>query len=182
MRETEVLLLGKTRGFGALPPQLRVRQLTSRRVTPQQPQNLFRAATLNGLRATTLMLGGLSGADDVLDPGAAQAEANAALANDQRQTVVGQDVVIPGQPTPYDRGRIDAYTEVGTAAVEGATKALKVWIPLSLLSGALSAWHGYKRDRTAIAGWGWFTLGTMFPLITPAVAVAQGFGKSRRGG
>lgn len=48
---------------------------------------------------------------------------------------------------------------------------------LSLLSAAASGYHGYKRNESV--GWAivWFGLGGIFPVITPVIAVAQGFGK-----
>jgi len=48
---------------------------------------------------------------------------------------------------------------------------------LSLLSAAASGYHGYKRNQSI--GWGfvWFALGGMFPVFTPVIAVAQGYGK-----
>ena len=41
----------------------------------------------------------------------------------------------------------------------------------------LSAYHGYKRNRSV--GWAawWGLMGLIFPVVTPAVAIAQGFGK-----
>jgi hypothetical protein len=177
MQMTKVMLLGRT-GL----PQLRVQQMTSRRVTPQMPQNLFRAATLNGLGATRAILGKLAGPDEILDPWAANAQASGALDSMEHQETVQSTAVIPGQATSI--GGRDYSTGYGAAlrdVQDGTIRALKWWVPISLLSGMLSAYHGYKRDHTPIASFGWFTLGTMFPLITPAVAVAQGFGKSRRG-
>lgn len=52
------------------------------------------------------------------------------------------------------------------------------WRVLAAVSAGASAYHGYKRNRGAI-GWtiGWALLGGIFPIITPAVALAQGFGK-----
>jgi len=48
---------------------------------------------------------------------------------------------------------------------------------LTAASTALCAYHGYKRNSSF--GWGlaWGMLGDMFPIIAPAIAVAQGFGK-----
>lgn len=51
---------------------------------------------------------------------------------------------------------------------------------LSLLTAAsagVSAYHGYKRNNSV--GWAiaWGVLGSIFPVITPAVALAEGFGK-----
>lgn len=53
-------------------------------------------------------------------------------------------------------------------------------LTLSVVSSGASAYHGYKRNRGSV-GWavGWGVLGALFPIITPAVALAQGFGKSR---
>lgn len=52
---------------------------------------------------------------------------------------------------------------------------------LALGSAGLSGYHGYRRNR---GSWGWAlvwgSLGLLFPIITPAVAFAQGYGKRRR--
>lgn len=49
---------------------------------------------------------------------------------------------------------------------------------LVALSVGASAYHGYKRNHGSL-GWGvaWGALGGLFPVITPAIALAQGFGK-----
>jgi hypothetical protein len=57
------------------------------------------------------------------------------------------------------------------------------WGSLALLSGLISGYHGYVRDRGSFgSAVGWFTLGTMFPIITPAVAIfaRPGYAKPRR--
>jgi len=46
-------------------------------------------------------------------------------------------------------------------------------------SGALSLYHGYRRNNSLGWGLGWFALGTLFPVITPTVAFAQGFAKRK---
>lgn len=53
------------------------------------------------------------------------------------------------------------------------------WGLLSLGSTAVSAYHGYKRNDSI--GWGvaWGVLGGLFPVITPAIAAAQGIGKRK---
>jgi hypothetical protein len=50
---------------------------------------------------------------------------------------------------------------------------------LSTASMALSAYHGYKRNDSV--GWAlvWGLLGGTFPVITPVIAVAQGFGQEK---
>jgi hypothetical protein len=59
----------------------------------------------------------------------------------------------------------------------GWTMALGI---LSTASMAASAYHGYKRNNSV--GWAiaWGALGALFPVITPVVAVAQGYGKRSR--
>lgn len=53
-----------------------------------------------------------------------------------------------------------------------------MWI-LDTASAALSGYHGYRRNNSL--GWGiaWFALGGLFPIITPTIAFAQGFGKRK---
>ena len=54
-----------------------------------------------------------------------------------------------------------------------------VWGLISAASAGVSGYHGFRRNNSA--GWGiaWFILGGLFPVITPTVAFAQGFGKRR---
>lgn len=54
-----------------------------------------------------------------------------------------------------------------------------IWAGLSTVSMALGAYHGYKRDSSI--GWAlwWGLMGAMFPVITPTIALAQGFGKKK---
>jgi len=58
------------------------------------------------------------------------------------------------------------------------------WGILSTASFAASVYHGYKRNDSL--GWalGWGAMGALFPVITPTIALAQGFGqpKHARGG
>jgi hypothetical protein len=69
---------------------------------------------------------------------------------------------------------------------EGVPVQQPVMVPVSpilstayrlLLVAAVSGYHGYKRNNSI--GWGiaWFALGGIFPVITPTIAFAQGFGK-----
>lgn len=52
------------------------------------------------------------------------------------------------------------------------------WGGLGMLSSAVSAYHGFKRNKGSI-GWtiAWALLGGMFPIIVPVVAFAQGYAK-----
>jgi hypothetical protein len=51
---------------------------------------------------------------------------------------------------------------------------------LATASMAVSAYHGYKRNDSV--GWAlwWGLMGSMFPVITPVIAVAQGFGEPEK--
>lgn len=55
------------------------------------------------------------------------------------------------------------------------------WGLISTASMAASAYHGYKRNDSL--GWAlvWAFCGALFPVITPVIAVAQGFGEPKRG-
>lgn len=51
---------------------------------------------------------------------------------------------------------------------------------LDVASVGISAYHGYKRNNST--GWAiwWGLMGGLFPVITPAIAIAQGLGKRAR--
>ena len=51
---------------------------------------------------------------------------------------------------------------------------------LSIASAAASGYHGVRRNKGSI-GWGlwWFALGSLFPVVTPVIALAQGFAKPK---
>lgn len=57
---------------------------------------------------------------------------------------------------------------------------MNIWGAVTVASMAASAYHGYKRNGKSV-GWGigWGLLGSLFPIITPVVAVAEGFGKKK---
>lgn len=78
------------------------------------------------------------------------------------------------QPAPEFRGL--ANLTLNDPSVRMAMTAV------SIVSSAASAYHGYKRNDSV--GWAvaWGLLGAAFPVITPVVAVAQGYGKRARPG
>ncbi len=55
------------------------------------------------------------------------------------------------------------------------------WTLAGIASAGASAYHGYKRNNSV--GWAivWGLLGGIAPVITPAVAFAQGFGERKKG-
>lgn len=66
-------------------------------------------------------------------------------------------------------------------AVQPISTGLGIYAALATVSMAASAYHGYKRDQSI--GWAlvWGALGALFPVITPTIAIAQGFGKRAPG-
>ena len=68
----------------------------------------------------------------------------------------------------------------GLGADDTGTKTFETaWTVASVASSAAGAYHGYKRNKSV--GWAiwWALMGGIFPIITPAIAVAQGFGKEK---
>lgn len=53
------------------------------------------------------------------------------------------------------------------------------WALISGVSGLASLWHGYRRNNAL--GWGlmWGAMGVLFPVVTPVVGLAQGWGKRK---
>jgi hypothetical protein len=99
-------------------------------------------------------------------PGQSVADPNAPIVNDP--SWMSQTVDLPG-----------TYLDSTFMAKKGSLMALGT---LSLVSGLVSAYHGYRRDRGSLgSAVGWFVLGSAFPVITPAAAflMKPGFAKPR---
>lgn len=84
--------------------------------------------------------------------------------------VLGQE---PSEPPP-DPG------PPPTSASKASKASMAVGF-ISTASMAASAYHGYRRNQSV--GWAlaWGAAGALFPVITPVIAVAQGFGKRKAG-
>ncbi len=59
-------------------------------------------------------------------------------------------------------------------------EAMAFWEVASTASAAAGAYHGWKRNESV--GWAvwWGAMGALFPVITPAIAVAQGFSEKAK--
>jgi len=90
--------------------------------------------------------------------------------------------------TPHWSGPIWAAAGYGAdPPPEGADAAQKIaaiysnplMVVLRLASTGISAYHGYKRNNSV--GWAlwWGFMGSMFPIVTPAIAFAQGIDKPK---
>ena len=84
---------------------------------------------------------------------------------------------------PFDSSLAPSADQVAMPDVVAPVKwAGIVYTILATASFALSVYHGYKRHNGSL-GWGlgWGFMGALFPVITPTVAFAQGFGKPMEG-
>lgn len=90
---------------------------------------------------------------------------------------LGQAVdTMPGSGTALQPVPTMSQQEVGRIA----TTTMLVWGGIVVASSGASAFHGYRRSRGSVgSAVGWGLLGALFPIITPAVALAQGFGKPK---
>lgn len=76
------------------------------------------------------------------------------------------------------RLRGTGFRGLGALGEPGGAR-LAIYSVIGIASTALSAYHGYKRNN---AVWGailWGFMGAIFPVITPVVAFAQGYGKRK---
>lgn len=94
----------------------------------------------------------------------------------EAEEIIGAD----GSPNEPVQGPSVLPTPTSAATPPSTTTSVlrAAYGMLGAVSAAASGFHGYRRNRNSL-GWGvaWFALGGMFPVITPTIAVAQGFGK-----
>lgn len=176
---TEVMTLGKL-GVGSVRPmnvgdfytQPPNQFLNPPRTTPGFPQNLARQ-TLNGLgRFRRIALGDL--------PAAVPAALTAQSADPTASSA------LPSGPLPKSLPGDNYLATHGTLRPLSTTVQMD-WSPATLVaagtiataSSLVSLYHGYKRNNSL--GWGllWCLFGATFPLITPTVALAQGYAVRR---
>lgn len=87
----------------------------------------------------------------------------------------------PGAPEPPPQQVIDRPIEIRwpPATVQQHDGWRTAWMVAATASSALCVYHGYKRNQSV--GWalGWGLFGSLAPVVAPALALAQGFGKPR---
>lgn len=165
MDGTEVITLGRVLG-SALQPSLTMQWLRPQVATPQEPQNLPRPTLQNGPTVPSALAG--------------RVVENLSLGNVYKvMGMLGQGEAAAPYTPPTDA----LAPPAGSAQQELArfsTTAMKVGFALGALSAAASAYHGYKRNNSL--GWAiaWAAAGGFFPLITPAIGLAQGWGKRKQ--
>jgi hypothetical protein len=65
---------------------------------------------------------------------------------------------------------IDTAGKLSGSQIKGA---------LTLTAAAFAAYHGYRRNTSILWGMIWFACGTVFPVFTSAIMVAQGFAEEK---
>jgi hypothetical protein len=101
-------------------------------------------------------------------------EAMKGLTKEERNTL-GAKLIALGIPA----GDVSSGKMRGAIKSPEGKKRAMVWGVLGTISMAASVYHGYKRNDSI--GWAlvWGLLGGLFPVVTPVVAVAQGFAKPK---
>jgi len=91
-------------------------------------------------------------------------------------TTMGLQVICQPDMEPTT-GPIIALGQDTSAPVGGFFSRGPFWDAVSVASVAMSTYHGYKRNDSI--GWAlwWGLMGGLFPVITPVIAIAQGFGE-----
>jgi hypothetical protein len=105
------------------------------------------------------------------------AAALGALPEADRQTVIAAYTAAGGDM----RTLSDAIALLAKAQADQDGGGVRLaWYALGALSVGASLFHGYRRNDSI--GWGlwWGFMGGIFPVVTPAIALAQGFGKPKR--
>lgn len=99
----------------------------------------------------------------------------AALSEDDKKKVIIAYLAAGGDPRTLEA----AMTTSLTQTEKSRTLAI-AWGVAGTISFAASIYHGYKRNDSL--GWAlwWGFMGALLPIVTPTVAIAQGFAKPKR--
>lgn len=148
---TRVMMLGQ------LQPPLR-QQYMWPVPSHAQPQNLLRATLQNGPHAIS---GGLGDAMSLGSLG-------------RVGRMLGQTP--DSGPPPTDQ----LAPPAGSYNGNGGYMSYQPYALLATASMAASAYHGYARNESVPWALWWALMGAMFPIVTPAIGLAQGWGKRKR--
>ena len=181
MDGTTVMTLGRL-GRAGLQPQLQYNPFPlPRTASPSQQQNLPRPTLQNGPTAFGRIgrtieissLGNLGKVARALGVAPGQEEVIPQLQEQGQLMEQNQDPYVPETPQQIER-------QTRSNMVEAALAWNRLSWYLAPVSAAASAYHGYRRNDSV--GWAavWGLMGGLFPLMTPAVGAAQGWGKRKR--
>lgn len=181
---TTVMTLGRVgRGLGAaqIAPQWGYNPMPGHRTSsPNQPQNLPRPTLQNGPHALGRIVGNVvqvtnqGNLGTLMGLGAADGPADAP----QPPPAVDDPLDVHRPYDPYAGGVAQGWLTPGQADAYRTWGRVMVYV--RPISSTASFYHGYKRNGGSL-GWGigWMILGGLFPLLTPTVGVAQGWGKRK---
>jgi hypothetical protein len=99
-----------------------------------------------------------------------------AFAPGGERTVAAQQLIARGVPSNTVAAALNWLDAAGKIRSHKST----ILGALALVSAAASGYHGYRRNQSI--GWAmiWFLAGSILPVFTPLIAVAQGYGKPRK--
>ena len=159
-----------------------------RTASPGQPQNLPRPTLQNGPHAFGSLTRTVGNVVEVSTLGNLGKVSRMLGAADD-----GLPVDVPAAPDAADVYRSDPAYYPGRGPYAQAVrqgwltpdqadlykKIAVVMLIVRPISSAASAYHGYKRNNSI--GWAlwWSVMGGMFPIITPTIGLAQGWGKRK---
>ena len=92
------------------------------------------------------------------------------------RTQVAQELIARGVSSNTVAAALNWLDTAGSIMSKKAT----ILGVLALLSASASAYHGYKRNQSVPWALWWFFMGSLFPVVTPVIGLAQGFGKPRK--
>jgi hypothetical protein len=175
MEPTRVMTLGN------VAPQWRTGFMNPPVTTPQQPHNLLRPSVMNGLGQLNITTPGITPAQlttPAIFPGSgAFTTPTLGPAAFHAQT----PALGPGAfKTPgLDPAALQLFGLGDENGLKTGNGNYVGWGLIGTASMAASAWHGYRRNRSV--GWAiwWALMGAMFPVVTPVIGVAQGWGKRK---
>lgn len=100
----------------------------------------------------------------------------------ERSDVAVKAIALGGDATRINAAlqNIQSEAQIKTLFKPLPTPFRIAWGIASTASFAASVYHGYKRNDSV--GWAiwWGLMGALFPIITPTIALAQGFAKPKR--
>lgn len=103
----------------------------------------------------------------------------------ERQEVASRAIAIGANPSFVQQALASLERGAGLKALfkPPPMPVRIIWSVLATASFAASVYHGVKRHNGSIMwGIGWGFMGALFPVITPAIAFAQGFAKPMKNG
>ena len=88
-------------------------------------------------------------------------------------------IVAAGDPVAMNFPSMPSWPWSKQTQAQVPLSAVIAYSSLSLVSAVVAGFHGYRRDRSAMAGVGWAFMGALFPVITPVFAFGQGYARPR---